>query len=106
MRVILYARVSTRGQAEKGYSLRQQIEALEAYASQQGWGVVAVIEDDGYSGATLERPGTDRVREIVETGSVDLVVAQDRTRARVSLLAGDRVHQVLYQADSYQRLGR
>jgi len=80
MRVILYARVSTRGQAEKGYSLRQQIEALEAYASQQGWGVVAVIEDDGYSGATLERPGMDRVREIVETGSVDLVVAQDRDR--------------------------
>jgi hypothetical protein len=27
---VLYARVSTRGQAEQGYSLRQQIETLQA----------------------------------------------------------------------------
>lgn len=80
LKVILYARVSTRGQAEKGYSLRQQIEALQDHASKNGYQVLAVITDDGYSGITLDRPGLDRVRELVETGGVDLVLAQDRDR--------------------------
>jgi len=35
-RVILYARVSTQEQAEKGFSLDQQIEALRAYAAREG----------------------------------------------------------------------
>ena len=80
MRAILYARVSTRGQAERGYSLRQQIEALQTYAEKNGYDVLAEIEDDGYSGITLDRPGLDRVRELVEVGGVDLVLAQDRDR--------------------------
>jgi len=80
MKVIVYARVSTRGQVEKGYSLRQQVEALQEHAVKQGYDVLAEITDDGYSGITLERPGMDRVRELVETGGVDLVLAQDRDR--------------------------
>src|SRR5918999_3665622 len=62
MRVILYSRVSTRGQAERGYSLRQQLDALQTYAKKNGYDVLAEIEDDGYSGITLDRPGLDRVR--------------------------------------------
>jgi site-specific DNA recombinase len=80
MRAILYARVSTRGQAERGYSLRQQIEALHTYAESKGYDVLAEHTDDGYSGMTLDRPGLDRVRELVEVGGVDLVLAQDQDR--------------------------
>src|SRR5829696_6317573 len=80
MKVILYARVSTRGQAERGYSLRQQVEALTEHAANNGYDVLTDIADDGYSGMTLERPGLDRVREMVEMGGVDLVIAQDRDR--------------------------
>jgi site-specific DNA recombinase len=80
MRVILYSRVSKRGQAERGYSLRQQLDALQTYAKKNGYDVLAEIEDDGYSGITLDRPGLDRVRELVEVGGVDLVLAQDRDR--------------------------
>ena len=80
MRVILYARVSTRGQAERGYSLRQQVEALRTYAESKGCEVLTEITDDGHSGMTLDRPGLERVRELVEVGGVDLVLAQDRDR--------------------------
>ncbi len=80
MRVVLYARVSTRGQAEKGYSLRQQFDALRDHASKNGYEVLDEIPDEGHSGVTLDRPGLDRVREMVERGGVDLVVAQDRDR--------------------------
>jgi len=80
VKAILYARVSTRGQAEKGYSLRQQMEALRSRAEANGMKVLAEVTDDGYSGMTVDRPGLDRVRELVEAGGVDVVLAQDRDR--------------------------
>jgi site-specific DNA recombinase len=80
MKIILYARVSTRGQAERGYSLRQQVEALRTYAQNNGMNVLDEITDDGYSGIILERPGLDRIRDLVAASGVDLVLAQDRDR--------------------------
>lgn len=77
---ILYARVSTRGQARNGYSLPQQIEALRGWAECEGYEVLEVVEDAGYSGASFERPGLDRVRDLVAAGGVDVVIAQDRDR--------------------------
>jgi site-specific DNA recombinase len=79
-RAILYARVSTDEQARSGYSLAQQIEALREYASREGYEVLEEVEDPGQSGASLERPGMDRVRDLVATGSVSVVLAQDRDR--------------------------
>jgi site-specific DNA recombinase len=36
--------------------------------------------DPGQSGASLERPGMDRVRDLVREGGVGMVLAQDRDR--------------------------
>ena len=77
---IIYARVSTLEQARSGFSLAQQIEALRAYAAQEGYEVLEVVEDRGESGATLERPGLDHVRDLVAAGGVSVVLAQDRDR--------------------------
>jgi len=79
-RAILYARVSTDQQARSGYSLVQQLEALRAYAAREGYQVLEEVEDRGESGATLERPGLDRVRDSVAAGGVCVVLAQDRDR--------------------------
>ena len=79
-RAILYARVSTDEQARSGYSLSQQLEALHEYASREGYEIVEEIEDRGYSGATLARPGLDRVRDLVAAGTASIVLAQDRDR--------------------------
>src|SRR5215216_2786962 len=79
-RAILYARVSTDEQARSGYSLAQQIEALRAYAASEGYEVLKEVSDPGQSGASLERPGMDRVRDLVAAGSVSVVLAQDRDR--------------------------
>jgi site-specific DNA recombinase len=79
-RAILYARVSTDEQARSGYSLAQQIEALRAYAASEGYEVLEEIQDPGQSGASLERPGMDRVRDLVAAGGVSVVLAQDRDR--------------------------
>jgi site-specific DNA recombinase len=79
-RAILYARVSTDEQARSGYSLAQQIEALREYAAREGYKVLEEVSDPGQSGASLERPGMDRVRDVVAGGGVYVVLAQDRDR--------------------------
>ncbi len=79
-RAILYARVSTDEQANSGYSLAQQLEALREYAAREGYEVLEEVSDPGQSGASLERPGMDRVRDLVAAGGVSVVLAQDRDR--------------------------
>jgi site-specific DNA recombinase len=78
-RAVLYARVSTDEQARSGYSLAQQMEALRDYAVREGYEILEEVSDPGQSGASLERPGMDRVRDLVATaGGVSMVLAQDR----------------------------
>ncbi len=78
--VVLYARVSTEEQARHGYSLRQQMEALRQHASREGYEVLEEVTDAGQSGASLERPGMDRVRDLVAAGGVSVVLATERDR--------------------------
>ena len=77
---ILYARVSTDEQARSGYSLAQQLERLRDYASRESYEVLEEVTDPGQSGASLERLGMDRVRDLVAAGGVSVVLAQDRDR--------------------------
>src|SRR5829696_6453664 len=79
-RAILYARVSTDEQARSGYSLAQQMEALREYAAREGYEILEEVMDPGQSGASLERPGIDRVRDLVAGGDISVVLAQDRDR--------------------------
>src|SRR5215203_3405207 len=79
-RAILYARVSTDEQAKSGYSLAQQMEALRQYAAREGYEVMEEVTDPGQSGASLTRPGMDRVRDLVTAGGVTMVLAQYRDR--------------------------
>jgi site-specific DNA recombinase len=79
-RAILYARVSTDEQARSGYSLAQQLEALREHAAREGYEVLEEVSDPGQSGATLERSGMDRMRDLVAAGGVSVVLAQDRDR--------------------------
>jgi predicted site-specific integrase-resolvase len=92
---ILYARVSTDEQARSGYSLDQQIEALRDYAAREGYEVLKELLDPGQSGASLERPGMDRVRDLVAAGGVFVVASagprQVRPRARLPLPSQARV---------------
>jgi site-specific DNA recombinase len=64
------------------------MRALREYAKDHSCEIVAEIEDPGYSGAYLERPGMDRVRDLVAAGGVDIVLAQDADR--ITREPGDR----------------
>src|ERR687898_885839 len=76
-RAILYARVATEEQAKSGYSLAQQTEALREFAAREGYEVLEEVIDPGQSGANLEWPGMDHVRDLVAIhgrGAAELVV--------------------------------
>ncbi len=98
MRVALYARVSSDRQ-EKQRSIGSQIDALQARAVAEGWTVAQHGIDDGYSGATLDRPGLDQVRDAAAAGLIDAVVALCPDR-----LARNFLHQALV-LDELARFG-
>lgn len=79
MKAVLYARVSTKKQAEEGFSLRQQLEALRGYCEENNLKVVAEFKES-FSGESLVRPALDDLLDLVETGIVDIVLAQDADR--------------------------
>ena len=79
-RAVLYCRVSGEEQRKKGYSLADQIDTLRRWCSENGYEIIDEVEDGGFSGAYLERPGLDRVRGMVATGSVNAVVVLFRDR--------------------------
>lgn len=80
-----YARVSTEEQAENGHGLDVQIARIQAYAQAMGWELAEVITDDGYSGATLERPGLQRLLERIQAGEVAGVIVAKLDRLSRSL---------------------
>jgi DNA invertase Pin-like site-specific DNA recombinase len=81
MRVMLYTRVSTDEQADRGYSLRDQEARLRAHCEREGWAVVGHHQDD-HSAKTFERPSWSALLGEIEAGpsAVDqvLVVKWDR----------------------------
>jgi site-specific DNA recombinase len=77
----IYARVSS-DQQKQDNTIASQTAALVAFASSHGYGVPDdwIFEDEGFSGATLVRPGLERVRDLVAEGQVQavLVLSPDR----------------------------
>jgi site-specific DNA recombinase len=87
----IYARVSSDKQREEN-TIASQTAALVAFAREQRIAVPPewVFEDDGYSGASLVRPGLERVRDLAAEGLIQavLVYAPDRLSRRYA-------HQIL-----------
>jgi site-specific DNA recombinase len=77
----LYARVSTVQQEKQG-TIESQLAALDAYAAAHGLVIAPEHRyvDDGYSGARLDRPGLERLRDAAWRGELDrvLILAPDR----------------------------
>jgi site-specific DNA recombinase len=81
----IYARVSSDKQKEEN-TIASQTAALIAFAGEQDYAVPAewIFEDEGYSGASLVRPGLERVRDLAAEGQLHavLVYAPDRLSRR------------------------
>lgn len=100
MRVALYARVSTTRQ-EQERTIASQVEALEAYANQMGYEIVpdGRFSDDGFSGARLDRPALDALRDAARVQAFDAVLVHNPDR-----LARKYAYQVVI-LEEFQRAG-
>ena len=96
-RAIVYARVSTDEQT-KGYSLKTQIEACKSYAVEQGYVLLEIFSED-YSGATIDRPVLNNVRDYLAKNEVSVVIVYD-----VDRLARKSVYQALIE-EEFMRAG-
>lgn len=96
----IYARVSSDRQKEE-HTIASQTAALMAFAREQDCDVPVewVFEDEGYSGASLVRPGLERVRDLAAEGRIEavLVHAPDRLSRRYA-------HQILL-IEEFARVG-
>jgi site-specific DNA recombinase len=105
MRVALYVRVSTdrqqQAQTIQQQVIQQQVTQLQSYvAARDGWTVAAehIFGDDGHSGAKLDRPGLDALRDQAARAAFDvvLVTAPDR-------LARNFTHQMVILEELQRR---
>src|SRR5438309_648480 len=77
----IYARVSSEQQREEN-TIASQTAALIEFVQSHDLEVPRewVFEDEGYSGATLERPGLERVRDLAAEGQIQVVLAYSPDR--------------------------
>lgn len=80
-RVALYARVSTL----KDQKTEVQVEAIKNYCSRRGWTVHIEILDDGFSGASSNRPGLKKLIGLVQRREIDIVIVTKLDRLFRSL---------------------
>jgi site-specific DNA recombinase len=76
---ILYARVSTDEQAEKGTSLDSQMDACRKYASSHGMEVIAEFKDD-FTGSRIDRPELMKLIELITRRAADVVITYSSDR--------------------------
>ncbi len=87
MKAVLYARVSTTDQVEKGQSMETQISKLTKYANYNEFTDCSVITDEGISGYKKERPGYTKVMQMVQNKEIDAVIVYSLSRFGRSTLS-------------------
>ena len=98
MIVALYARVSSDRQARQA-TIESQLGELRSRIAAEGHALLAEHEyvDDGFSGASLVRPGLERLRDAAAARAID----------RIYVHAADRLaRKYAYQALLHEELGR
>ena len=98
--VVIYARVSSDQQTE-AHTIASQLSALRARVAADGFPLPEELQfiDEGYSGATLVRPGLERLRDLMAAGGVERLYVHSPDR-----LARKYAYQVLLM-DEFQRAG-
>jgi len=98
--VAIYARVSSEQQAE-AQTIASQVAALRARVAADACVLLPECEfiDEGYSGATLVRPGLEGLRDLSASGGVERLYVHSPDR-----LARKYAYQVLL-IDEFQRMG-
>ena len=86
-KAIGYVRVSTGKQVESGLGLEAQRTAIQTEAAARGW-ELELIEDQGVSGKSLQRPGITRALDLLDRGEYDVLLVSKLDRIARSVIDG------------------
>jgi site-specific DNA recombinase len=73
-RVAIYARYSSQKQSE--VSIEDQLRICRERAAREGWTVTEAFSDMAISGASMQRPGVQRLMEEAGRGNFDIIIAE------------------------------
>ncbi|MBO8161916.1 MAG: recombinase family protein [Thermosipho sp. (in: Bacteria)] len=77
----IYCRLSREDEGlDQSESIKNQKDFLTRYVLEQGWELVDIYIDDGFTGTDFNRPGFKRLLEDIEKGRVNLIVTKDLSR--------------------------
>ncbi len=87
MNVVGYIRVSTKGQAKDGYSLKCQEDEIKGYCKEQGLNLIHIFRDEGISSAKLneealeiDRVGLQEMLTHLSSVQIDYVLVLNTSR--------------------------
>jgi len=82
MRAAIYCRLSKDDEEREGESasIQNQRALLENYCEANGYRVVGVFQDDGFTGLNTNRPDFQKMLRLVEKKAVDIILTKDLSR--------------------------
>lgn len=86
IKVAIYIRVSTKKQAEEGYSLEAQKERLEKLCETNGYIIYKVYSDEGKSAKNTKREAYQEMMEDMREGKFDKIIVTKLDRISRSLI--------------------
>jgi DNA invertase Pin-like site-specific DNA recombinase len=86
LRVLGYIRVSVQEQADSGAGLAAQRKAIQVGCAARGYELVEIVEDAGWSGKSLDRPGISSAIERLDRREADALMVAKLDRLSRSLL--------------------
>lgn len=78
--VVGYVRTATLSQGKDGLSVETQKEQITKYCRAKGYKLTKIFSDNGYSEASLQRPGIQELLVEASTGKISKVVCLDLSR--------------------------
>lgn len=66
--------------AGESLSIENQKLILPKYVKEQGWNLVDIYVDDGWSGTDFDRPAVQRLLSDAQSGKINLIICKDLSR--------------------------
>ena len=77
----IYVRLSKDDErAGESLSIENQKLILTKYVKEQGWNIIDIYVDDGFSGTSFDRPSVIRLLDDAKGGKINLIIVKDLSR--------------------------
>ena len=77
----IYVRLSQEDmRAGESLSIENQKLILTKYVKEQGWNLIDIYVDDGFSGTNFDRPNVQRLLDDAKIGKINLIIVKDLSR--------------------------